>query len=209
MYNLGIVAGTLGDFERADAFFAAAIVGLRAQGNVGALANALVFQAWTAIWRGSWKKAEVAADEALRLTQETQQTLWTGVAALAQAAVAMAHGDVARAEALAASVEQGILAVGAHPLLSLVQIVRGLGALGQGRHAEAYDHLRRLFDPSDSAYHPYVRWWAASDYLEAAALSGRQDEARHNRRAHRGAGASAHAGVASRASLCASPAGRG
>jgi DNA-binding CsgD family transcriptional regulator len=63
-------------------------------------------------------------------------------------------------------------------MLSFVQIGRGLVSLGQGLHAEAYDHLRRIFDPTDLAHHPQVRWWAATDYLDAAIHSDHVEEAR-------------------------------
>jgi len=50
--------------------------------------------------------------------------------------------------------------------------------LGQGRHAEAYEQLGRIFDPADLAYHPHVRWWAGADYLEAAVHSDHREVAR-------------------------------
>jgi len=62
-----------------------------------------------------------------------------------------------------------------------VQFARGLPALGAGRSAEAYDHLRRFFDPTDLAYHLYVRFWALGDLfdlVEAAQQSDHLEEAR-------------------------------
>jgi DNA-binding CsgD family transcriptional regulator len=176
--ELGSLAGAVGDFEQASRLLATAIDGLRSQGMLGELAHALGFQAWTAICMGNWRLAASAADEAARWAQETLQSLWVGAAYLAQAAVAAARGEYTRAEALAAIAEQGILAVGAHRFLSLAQVVRGLIALGQRRHAEAYDQARRIFDPSDLAFHPQVRFWAATDYLEAAIHSDHVEEAR-------------------------------
>jgi DNA-binding CsgD family transcriptional regulator len=176
--DLGGVAGAVGDFEQASHLLATALAGLCAQGALGFAAITLCFQAWTAICLGNWPVAASAAAEALRLTQETRRSLWVGVATLAQAAVAAAQGDDVRADALAAGVERALLALGAHPMLSLVQLARGLLALGQRRHIEAYEQLRRIFDPSDLAYHPHVRFWAAADYLEAAAHTDHREEAR-------------------------------
>jgi DNA-binding CsgD family transcriptional regulator len=176
--ELGDVAGAVGDFEQASRLLATALAGLRTQGALGYVATTLVFQAWTAICLGNWPVAATAADEAVRLTEETRQSRWVGVAHLAEAAVAAVQGDDVRAEALAAGAERGILAVGAHPLLSLVQFARGLSTLSQGRHTEAYEQLRRIFDPANLAYHPQVRWWAATDYLDAALHSDHLEEAR-------------------------------
>jgi DNA-binding CsgD family transcriptional regulator len=168
---LGAVAAAVGDCERSSVLLATAIGGLRAHGALGALATALVSQAWTAICLGNWTVAASAADEAARLTEEARQSRWVVVATLAQATVAAARGDERRAETLAADAERMLLAAGASPLLSLVQLARGLSALGQGRHAEAYDHMQRIFDPADLAYHPHVRFWVATEYLDAAVHS--------------------------------------
>jgi len=177
-FDLGFAASAIGDCERSLELLTTAIAGLRTQGAVGALGQALVSQAWTAICLGNWTVAATAAGEASRMAEETRQSNYVAVASLAQATVAAARGDEPRAEALAAGVERGLLAAGAYPLLALVQMARGFAALGQGRHAEAYEQLRRLFDPADLAYHPHVRWWAATDYLEAALHSAHLEEAR-------------------------------
>jgi DNA-binding CsgD family transcriptional regulator len=63
-------------------------------------------------------------------------------------------------------------------MLALVQLVRGLAALGAGRHTEAYEHLWRVFDPADLAYHRYVRFWAVGDLAEAAVHSGHRVKVR-------------------------------
>jgi DNA-binding CsgD family transcriptional regulator len=176
--DLGGVAGAVGDFEQASRLLATALAGLRAQGALGFAGATMCYQAWTAICLGTWPVAAASAEEAVQLTGELGLALWVGVVSLAQAAGAAVRGDSARAGALAAGVEREILALGAHPVLALVQIVRGLAALGQGRHAEAYDQLRRIFDPSELSYHPEVCFWAASDYLEAALHSEHLAETR-------------------------------
>jgi DNA-binding CsgD family transcriptional regulator len=62
-------------------------------------------------------------------------------------------------------------------MLALVQYPRGAAALADGRFDEAWQHLRRIFDPEDGAYHPHVRSWTLVDLVEAAMHSGHQDEA--------------------------------
>jgi hypothetical protein len=59
-----------------------------------------------------------------------------------------------------------------------VQHARGLIALAGGRYAAAFAHLRRMFAPTESAYHPVVRCWAIADLVEAAVHSDYHAEAR-------------------------------
>lgn len=155
-----------------------AIPGLRAQGQLGLLAQALVTQAWTAIRRGRWRLAGSAAKEGTRLAQETAQPLWVTVAELAEATLAAYRGDVATAERLSAAGEKMLLPIGANPMLALVQFPRGVTALALGRHAEAYEQLSRIFDPADVAFQPLVRSWVLIDLVEAALHSDHLEEAR-------------------------------
>jgi len=43
---------------------------------------------------------------------------------------------------------------------------------------DVYGQLRRVFDPTDIAYHPFIRCWLIGELAEAAAYSGQQAEAR-------------------------------
>ena len=68
--------------------------------------------------------------------------------------------------------------MGASPLLSLAQLTRGVGALGEGRHADAYAALSRIYEPGDVAHHRFIGWWALVDLVDAAIHSDHHDEAR-------------------------------
>jgi DNA-binding CsgD family transcriptional regulator len=57
-------------------------------------------------------------------------------------------------------------------MLALVQFARGRAAVAQGRLADLYGHVRRIFDPDDIAYHPFVRLWAVADLVDAAVHGG-------------------------------------
>ncbi|MBV9001609.1 MAG: response regulator transcription factor, partial [Solirubrobacterales bacterium] len=50
---------------------------------------------------------------------------------------------------------------------------RGIAALGEGRHDDAFEHLRRMFDPGDPAFHRADRFMGIG-YLADAALHGGQ-----------------------------------
>ena len=177
-YLLGQAAMAVGAFAAAERILEVAVAALRAQGRLGLLAQALLHQAWTAVYRSRWRLASLAAAESDRLAQETGLGLWAITARLAEAAVAAYEGRADVAEALAANAEKVLLPLGANPMLALVQLPRGVVALGHGRHVEAYEHLRRIFDPADVAYHPHVRSWALIDLVEAAAHSGNDGDAR-------------------------------
>ena len=159
-------------------FLAAAVDGFRAQGRLGLLAQALAAEAWAGVMLGNASLAAPAAEEAERLGAETGQPLWAAAAALARAVVAADRGATAVAVELAAKAETVLLPIGANPMLSLVQFARGRAALVEGRFTDAYEHLRRIFDAADIAYHPFVRGWAFADLVDAATHDGaRIDEA--------------------------------
>ena len=73
----------------------------------------------------------------------------------------MAESFLTEAEAIA-------LPLGATALLSDVQFVRALMALGDGRYDEAFEHLQRTLDAHDPAHHHYRSAWYIGEYVEAA-----------------------------------------
>jgi ATP/maltotriose-dependent transcriptional regulator MalT len=178
MLLIGEAASAVGDFERSTAYLTAAAAGLRAQGRLGRLTRALVNSAFNAVYLGSWQPGCAAADEAGRLAQETGQWIWATAADLSRATLDAVRGNQESAEAFAAKAERVLLPAGVMPMLALVQQARGMADLAGGRHADAYGQLRRVFDPTDIAHHPFIRCWLIGDLAEAAAHSGQQAEAR-------------------------------
>ena len=67
--------------------------------------------------------------------------------------------------------------MGAPGVHSLAQVARSTLELGYGRHAEAYEQLRRIFDPGDATYHHLTTCQSIGDFTEAAVRSGHRDEA--------------------------------
>jgi len=174
---LGRTGFVVGDFDRSLLFARRACEGLRQQGRVALLAQALVLQTFAALYLGRWDITHVASDEAYRFAVETHQPVWAACAQLGQANLAGLRGEYERARSLSGEVEQTALVAGNRSLLNGVQLTRGLAALGSDRPAEAFTELCRMMDRTDQAYHsPQCAW--AIDYLaEAAALSGRSDHA--------------------------------
>ncbi len=168
----GNAAMAIGAFGIAAGSLAAAAAGLRAQGRLGLLARALALQAWSAVQLADLRAAIPAAEEARRLAQETNQPLIRATAQAVQAVLAALTGDQATVAGLAAQAERVSVPIGAGAVLAAAQLARGLAALGGGRPAEALEHLRRLHDPADPAYHVAVSCCVIGDIAEAAHRSG-------------------------------------
>ena len=175
---LGQAAHMVGQSELAVRQLARVEAQWRAQGRLALLAQALVMRAWSSIQLGNWPTVEPAAAEGERLAAETAQPLWAAGARAALAAVAGARGEYERGMALAAEVEAGLAVARPTNVLAVLQVARGVTALGAGRYSEAYDQLARMFDAHDPAHHYAERHGGLSYLAEAALQCGRTEEAR-------------------------------
>jgi DNA-binding CsgD family transcriptional regulator len=178
MRLLGRAAETVGECQLAMGFLAASVAGLREQGRLGLLTQALSDRVWATIQLADFSVAMPAAEEAGRLALETSQLSWAAGADATQAIMAAMRGDHEAADALARRTEQVALPNGASGLLAMTQYSRGMSALGPGHSAAAYSHLLRMVTPGDPAYHHLMRYWSVGEFAEAAAYSGHQAEAR-------------------------------
>lgn len=176
---LGIAAFCTGDFARAVEFFSTPIEALRGQGRLSLLAEALAIRSWAAIYLGAFELAR-SADEAIRLADETGQTLWAATARIAIATVGAIRGSHDSDATLLADAER--VALGAptvmSSLLGAVALARGLAELGAARYEQAYGQLRRVFDPGDPAFHRVQQVWTLSYLADAAVHTGRQEDGR-------------------------------
>jgi DNA-binding CsgD family transcriptional regulator len=175
----GLAAWLAGDFQRARSLLGSCTTRLRDQGRRYVLAHALTATAWAAIMTCDYRAAADAAAEAGLLAADTAQPLWEAGAWTAQAVLAALHGDHEAVDRLTAQVEESMLPAGAAEPLSLVQYARGLLALSQGRHADAYDQLHRIYQPGDPACSRRQQFAAIIDLAEAAVHAGHRDTARH------------------------------
>ncbi|CAA9426105.1 MAG: hypothetical protein AVDCRST_MAG03-2904 [uncultured Rubrobacteraceae bacterium] len=176
-YLGGTAAVAVGNYELALRLFHDATSQLRSQGRLALLAQSLTMGAWSAIRLGRWNAARSVVDEARRLAHETQQPIWTAGAQIAGALLAGVRGEEDLAERLIIEAERftvpnrlsALLAVGAH--------ARGVAALGGGRYADAFEQLRRMFDPADLAYHHMDRLGGVGYLADAAVRSDNRDAA--------------------------------
>jgi DNA-binding CsgD family transcriptional regulator len=144
----------------------------RGSGRLQQLTTLRMLEAWAHVRRGEIRAAYPAAAEAAGLAVETKEAVYRAAVTAALAVVAGERGDPGASE-LAAEAEAHFLAVGANPMLSLVELARGRTALAAERFSQAFDHLARVYDPSDIAHHPFVCGWALADIVDAAVYGER------------------------------------
>ena len=177
MRFLGGAALILGDFHTAASYMSVAADTCRSQGRLALLARTLGAGSWGRIWTGEWDRARSESEEAAALAKETGETFWATSATTNLAMLAALRGEHDLALALAQNAQDSLDITGVRFLLNSIQQVRAVAAIGTGRYEEAFDILRRLFDPAEATFHE-MRWWVAPDLADAAAHTGRQEEAR-------------------------------
>ena len=150
----GYLAFVSGDVHDAAALLDRAAHELRAQRRRTRLGQVLALAAHARLGVSDLERAWEDGEEAAALCGQVRQPLWGALARTALARVAALRGDEAGAERHAAAAERVALRVRGASVLAVVQQARGELALGAGRPAEAFAHLRRPFDPTDPAYDP-------------------------------------------------------
>ncbi|GAA3455837.1 ATP-binding protein [Dactylosporangium matsuzakiense] len=176
---LGIAAFCTGDFRRAAAFLSSPINELRAQGRMSLLAEALAIRAWAEVYLGTFDVSR-SADEAMRLADETGQSLWAATARIAIALIdGVGRGWDTRHELLTDAQHVALRTPNAaSSLLAGVQLARGIAELGANRPEQAFGELRRVFQPDDPAFQHVQQVWTLSHLADAAVPIGRHAEAR-------------------------------
>jgi ATP/maltotriose-dependent transcriptional regulator MalT len=175
---LGRAAFVVGNFDRSLQFARRASDMFREQGRVALLAQTLVLETFAVLYLGRWDITNVASAEAHRFAVETEQPVWAACAQLGQANLAGIRGDRDRAEQLALEVERLAAVTGNRSLLNGVHLVRGLAALGGDTPDRAFSEFARMMDPVDEAFQIPQSAWALDQFADAAALTGKVDQAR-------------------------------
>lgn len=173
--DLAAAATGVGALGPAARLAADAVSQSRREGNIVTLTWALAYQAWAAVQGGNASLGRAAAAEADTLAAETRQRNYVVPNMLNRAHTEALRGDGEAVRALTERSERALLANGAHTMLCLVRVARGVAALADGRYREAHDELDAVFDPSATGYHPYVRFSVLSHLAEAGTHSDRHD----------------------------------
>ena len=176
-HAVGTALHVTGALELSTTFLAVAVTGLRRQGGLWLLAQALAQLARNTVSTGNLKIASTVAEEAVSLARQTRQPLWEATAQTAQAMVASVRGENELAESLLSEAASLELPQTASAALSDIQWARALAALSDGRHDEAFEHLQRTFDPHDPTHHDFRSAWCMGS-TQAALRSGHIDKAR-------------------------------
>jgi DNA-binding CsgD family transcriptional regulator len=178
LFMVGSAALIVTDYRRATTLLAATAAAYRTQGRLGQLARTLANGGWSALYTGDWDFARTAAEEGRQLAEEAGEAIWVSAATGVRAMHAALRGDSQQAEALGLVVMRTGPPAGALWQHGLSHQIRGVAAIGAGRHEDAFDHLRRMFDPQDPAYHYFLRLSAIPPLAEAARRSNNTDAAR-------------------------------
>ncbi|MBB2940554.1 DNA-binding CsgD family transcriptional regulator [Actinoplanes lutulentus] len=178
LLRLGVAASTIGDSPAVVALLERAVDGLRRQGQLGLLAQALATQAWAGLHLGRPELTITAAAESRRLAEETGQPRFAVMARISEAVWAGRRGDRALAESIALEQEAVLLRSQARGLLTMVEYARGTAALAVGDLTAAYEHFGKIYDPSAHARQPIVQSYAMPDMVETAVRLGRAHELR-------------------------------
>jgi tetratricopeptide (TPR) repeat protein len=174
---LGIVANSVGAFEFSIGWFTTASVAFREQGRLGDLARVLFGHCCAEIETGDWAGALKSSAEAARFGEEAQQMMWVAAAATAQAMLAARRGQFDAAETYSGQADRLLPSHGTGFWRAILQDGRGIAALGNGRPAEAYEHLRRIWAPGDPAFNVGSQFYCLADFVEAAASCGQEEAA--------------------------------
>jgi len=175
---LALAAYAAGDRTESIELMDRAAPSLRAQGRLGLLAQLLAVRGWAGINTGQLRDAIHYMEEADRLAIETTQPIWTAISQIGRAALSGLQGEERTAEQLIAEATEPLASLGLSIVLAKAEFARGVTHLTAGRHAEAFDHFVRMFDPHGPAYHEVVAHAAAPFVVECAVRAGRNDEAR-------------------------------
>jgi tetratricopeptide (TPR) repeat protein len=174
----GMAAYGAGDFVLATDLLDRAEQSFREQGRLGLLPVVLALQLHIRLDLGDWSGAVAASDEVTTVSLETGQPVFAENNVLVEARGLALRGDWRAALEHLADAEAEAVRLRVNDRVCLAQQARGTALLSAGRPGEAFDCLRRQFDPADAAYHLRESFAAVALLAEAALDCGRVGEAR-------------------------------
>jgi DNA-binding CsgD family transcriptional regulator len=178
LWLLGMAAHAISDPVRAVDFLGRAETMLRQQGRLGLLSQVLTMSVIDYVEIGDWERAATSIEEGHRLAGDTGQPIWDVGSLSLHAMVLALRGEHDQAHALAAQVERAAADQRLCDLLACVQLIRGFALISARQHADAYDALRRLFDPADPSFHQVERFHGIMFLAESAVHAGQVTDAR-------------------------------
>jgi DNA-binding CsgD family transcriptional regulator len=174
----GQAAHAVGNQPRAIDFLDRSEKRLRDQGRLGLLSHVLGVQGVVRLDLGDWAGGDSAIEEGRRLAADTGQPIWSIGPLVNEARSAGLHGDSRRGLELAAESERAPTLRPLSLFLTCAQLARGFSLITAGRPAEAFDALRRVFDPADPAHHVREQLCGVMFLAEAGVHADRREDAR-------------------------------
>jgi tetratricopeptide (TPR) repeat protein len=174
----GMAAYGAGDLVLATDLLDRAERSFRDEGRLGPLPVVLALQLHIRFDLGDWSGAVSASREVNTVSRETGQAVFADNNVPVEARGMALRGEWESALALMADAEAEAAAQGVNDRICLAYQARGSALLSAGRPAEAFDYLKRPFDPSDPGYHLRESFSGIALMAEAAVGCGRTDEAR-------------------------------
>jgi hypothetical protein len=173
----GIAAYAIGDLPLATQLLGRAESIFRDQGRLGLLPVVLALQVHIRIDLGEWAAAAAATDEVYSVSLETGQAVFAQNNVLVEARGRALRGEWEAALELMASAESDAFEQRVDDRICLSYLARGAALLAADRPAEAFDCLKRPYDPNDPGYHLRESIGGLALMVEAAVESQHTDEA--------------------------------
>ncbi|MCT9934719.1 AAA family ATPase [Planotetraspora sp. A-T 1434] len=175
---LGMAAHAVGHEVLAADLLGRSEVALREQGRLGLLSHVLSMQVMVRVVLGHLERAAAAAEEGERLAVETGQPIWRTGTLVCDSVLNAYLGNAEEALRLATEAELEAGRRKLNDLLSCVQLARGAAWLAAGRDRDAYQALRRAFDPADPSFHQRERFTGVMFLADAGQRAGHREDAR-------------------------------
>jgi hypothetical protein len=174
----GVAAYGAGDFVLATDLLDRAEQSFRVEGRLGLLPVVLALQLHIRLDLGDWSGAVSASREVNAVSRETGQAVFADNNVLVEARGMALRGDWQPALELMAGAEAEAARLRVTDRICLGYQARGSALLSADRPGEAFDYLKRSFDPADAGYHLRESFSGVALMAEAAVGCGRADQAR-------------------------------
>jgi ATP/maltotriose-dependent transcriptional regulator MalT len=155
-----------------------AVAAARDEGRMGLVAQTLTSLGDAALYSGDWDLTLQATDECARLAGDIGKPIWSGFAHLTQGTLMAMRGEEERSLWLIAEANRALTPLALAPFDTYFAIARSAVAASAGRYTEAFEQIRRAFDPTETAYDLLIGSRGLIDLVEAAVRIGQQDYAR-------------------------------
>lgn len=151
---------------------------LRSEGRLGLLPVVLALQFHIRLDLGDWAGSAAASQEVSRVAVETGQSLFAFNNVLVESRGLALRGEWQAALDMVIGAEDEASRLRINDAMCLGFQTRGAAYLSADRPTEAFEILRRQFDPADPGYHLRESFAGVSLLVESAVESGNVEEAR-------------------------------